>query len=446
MAEIGKNTGIEAMPNNAYQPSFSFANGVLSIESATSEMRLQWGDAILADERPRHGRRQWREFCPEFRILRPPESDALGFGEDGSSGSSGAQCKADAFDAFRRCIPDDLLSAIERFPGHQWALLRHMHQYSTFRDLRDANPVLAFCLANAAEIRRMSERSAKILAPARSHMKQKAILQWLGFPGTTAAVHLFRKIREDACMPYVLHGLREALSGDKRTLKLLSHLRAPNVGTIALASSPHCLPHVTPKLLEEIEASEEECDGHHTTDLLEEAILLMARLHDTHRIPRFQSIRRIVEFHETVLMDYEAHLAALARAERERREQEKERQREQRRRARETRKKRLSPDEVEFPPPPLPGIETLVPIQSVPELRQEGQRQHNCVGSYWRRVAHGEIYVYRVLAPERATLSIKCNASGNWCRDELKASHNRRVQSDTRRHVDWWLYTYCVSA
>jgi hypothetical protein len=71
-------------------------------------------------------------------------------------------------------------------------------------------------------------------------------------------------------------------------------------------------------------------------------------------------------------------------------------------------------------------------------LLEEGRRQHNCVRSYAGEVAMGRMAIYRVLQPERATLSLAKRA-GCWRVDQLKGPCNRPVQPATRRAVlDWF--------
>jgi hypothetical protein len=91
-----------------------------------------------------------------------------------------------------------------------------------------------------------------------------------------------------------------------------------------------------------------------------------------------------------------------------------------------------------FPRPPLPGSEVIVPLRSPRALVEEGRQQDNCVATYAERVAAGETFIYRVLRPERATLSI-VRISGRWQVGELLCAHNRPVSSATWRAVERWL-------
>jgi hypothetical protein len=49
------------------------------------------------------------------------------------------------------------------------------------------------------------------------------------------------------------------------------------------------------------------------------------------------------------------------------------------------------------------------------------------------------VFIYRVLQPERATLSLIRTDTGRWEIGELKASRNRPVTEQTHDLVEQWL-------
>jgi hypothetical protein len=100
-----------------------------------------------------------------------------------------------------------------------------------------------------------------------------------------------------------------------------------------------------------------------------------------------------------------------------------------------------------LPKPPLPGVkDRIVPLRTKKELLVEGRTQKNCVASYADRVAAGGCYIYQVLHPKRATLSISLQSDGNWDISELKASCNYAVDRATRAFVTEWLDRYRMGA
>ena len=75
---------------------------------------------------------------------------------------------------------------------------------------------------------------------------------------------------------------------------------------------------------------------------------------------------------------------------------------------------------------------------SAKDLAEEGWQQRNCVAAYASRVRRGCCYIYRVLAPERATLALFLRKDG-WRLGELEARSNRDVSQDTELLVKAWL-------
>jgi hypothetical protein len=57
-----------------------------------------------------------------------------------------------------------------------------------------------------------------------------------------------------------------------------------------------------------------------------------------------------------------------------------------------------------FGPAPFSGTLDIKPVQSGKELLAEGATMNNCVASYYRLVLDGGYFVYRVMAPVRATV------------------------------------------
>jgi hypothetical protein len=87
----------------------------------------------------------------------------------------------------------------------------------------------------------------------------------------------------------------------------------------------------------------------------------------------------------------------------------------------------------------VPGTAHIVPLRAPQALVEEGRKQHNCVAGYAERVAGGDTYIYRVLAPQRATLSLVRWPGGGWQIGELLQVGNQPVSAATRRLVQGWL-------
>jgi hypothetical protein len=92
-----------------------------------------------------------------------------------------------------------------------------------------------------------------------------------------------------------------------------------------------------------------------------------------------------------------------------------------------------------FPEAPVPATATIQPIRNARELAREGHTMHHCVACYGQSVLEGSHYVYRVTAPERATLSIARRSDGSWGVSDLRRACNERVSPETEQAVAAWL-------
>jgi hypothetical protein len=91
-------------------------------------------------------------------------------------------------------------------------------------------------------------------------------------------------------------------------------------------------------------------------------------------------------------------------------------------------------------PPPPPGTTIIQPLRTAEELREEGTAMRHCIASYDARVARGDCAVFRVLAPERATLSLAWRPHRRaWAVEQLCGPGNTPVGPATRVAVHHWL-------
>lgn len=71
--------------------------------------------------------------------------------------------------------------------------------------------------------------------------------------------------------------------------------------------------------------------------------------------------------------------------------------------------------------------------------------QNNCVATYAERVRRRTTFIYRVLRPERSTLSIVRGEDGDWRVGELECRSNTDVSAITRIAVEAWLDQFALS-
>ena len=345
------------------------------------------------------------------RASRPPDPSVdHGFADLTPAQQAGLRIAARARVAWNASIPVEVRGAIAPFPTRHWHLLSLIARCGPAAlDLVGANPALAFALASSwvfrrEPVRRPLRSARALLAPGR---KQRDIQAWLGFPASEPARRLLRKVVHDAIgIPPLLY-LREAM-GDPVRMKFLAHLPRLNAEAIRIGTDTRLLAHVRPSFLEEVALAERTYDRPHAAFLLEDTVEMYQQLRPADGpLPPVRHLAALAELHDGLVEDLN----------------------------------RLSPEhgEVTFPPPPVAGTATIVPICSGRELVEEGRLQSNCVASYWDRIAiRHHVYIYRVLAPERCTLSLT-RVGMRWVPSELQRACNLPVSEATRRAVAAWL-------
>jgi hypothetical protein len=421
---------------------FTFIEGVLHLSTPQGEMRLRWNPEPLAEQRLTHGK--WEPFVPEFRILAADEPA----GHD--SHTELLRTKQAAFSAFRASLPTELAAAVERFRSHQWALLVLAHSATSGSDLLRSNPVLAYALANNDHLRNRPTAAATFQAIRYSHRKQREILGWLGFPATEAMVRILHKLPLDIVHPGLLRKLRQAVM-IPNVIKGFGHLPSLNAGVIYLACYPEMTSLATSHLIQEVADSMDEQDTAPTADALQEIVMFAREMGTLAAIRPFTSCRKVWEAHERIIIEHRQFKEHQAEREAEAARQAIEVQRRAVQQARDRVAARIAREEAAvapFPPPPIPGTDTIIPLTSFAELKEESRLQGNCVGrtkSYAAGVVHGSQYIYRVFAPAHHTLCIGRRGHSIWVIEELKGTRNASAHGAARKKVQAWINAHQVS-
>jgi hypothetical protein len=281
-------------------------------------------------------------------------------------------------------------------------------RFSEAAELVKSNPALGLCLAHLPGWDTAFGKGDPVEITRRLLLgKRRSACEFLGFPGREAVVNLLAKIPMSVCyLPHLLR-LRRVLREQTGLIKMLVHLPVFNAETLFLAAYWRWGDSVTISFFCQIA---DECRG---KDLptqvwpLDDVAKLAQRLGKTVR-RRFGSAREIRRFHDRLAEEFNAaNLSA--------------------------------PEKSEwFPPPPRAGTAQIVPLDQPGLLAEEGHSQHHCAAIYRSAVEEGNLYFYRVLKPERATLCVAKTDSG-WAIQELKAACNAEVANATRKAVEAWL-------
>lgn len=324
-----------------------------------------------------------------------------------------AQRRTRAFDAFRFSCPKPVARRIEPFRGDHLPLLRLLRALDERGDLFDTNPALGYCLALAFRqslAARRPERDQRL--DRLVTLRQAAIMDALGLPASKRAVKAMARIRPAAMSPELVGGLKRLLADDA-ALQVMGHLPALNLGALTLLLDPQLRVLATPVLFEAIVAEPQEAYFPFTARRLADIQQMADALGVDISRRRFRERRRLDGLFQDLARDYTRLADGRLRS-------------------------------CRFPPPPVPGTEDILPLRAPEALVDEGRKQHNCVAGYVERVAGGDTYIYRVLRPQRATLSLVRWPGGRWQIGELLQVGNHPVSAATRRAVEAWLETHRI--
>jgi hypothetical protein len=193
-------------------------------------------------------------------------------------------------------------------------------------------------------------------------------------------------------------------------LKKLAHLKNINVGALKLVTLPRTpTDAVTPQLLEEVSADVRHNFCASAANLFYEMAVQHQHFYPERPLPVIRSLEELDVQHHEIMAAYNERQPQTAAY--------------------------LGP----LPKHPIAGTADIVPLRTGADLQEEGRAQHNCVGALINGIRAGHAHIYRVLAPERATLSIVEGASGEWVISQLKATCNNPVRAETLDAVNDWL-------
>lgn len=357
----------------------------------------------------------WTACLPERpwlgHLAPPEESSALSHAPTGvPAWDPGGQAIQRFFEGFPRSV----CTLVAPFADRHWHLLRWLARAGpAAEDLCASNPALAYMVASSWEFGTAHERRVRQPAPVMlAYRKQRSILGWLGFPPAEAVRHIVRKIAPPVVSVQQLVALRPALY-QPETVKKLCHVPRINPDILQLASEQG-IRWVTPRVLDEICRAGDDRETT-TARMLADTLRMWRQVRRGEQPPLFHSLKRIRELHDELAQEFA----------------------------------RWRPEEeghgADLPAPPFAGTKTIVPITSKWMLRQEGRVQHNCVASYVSQVARGRVAIYRVLEPERATLSL-VRSRGRWRLQQLKGPCNANVTPATREAVRQWFEAEVAAA
>jgi len=324
---------------------------------------------------------------------------------------AGMMRRQEAAVTFLAPFPPELRAEVARLPERHWPVLALLARCQGAGELYASNPALAFALAASGSLR--DRPVARPLRSARSLLRKPrtAILEWLGFPPAPWVGRVLAKIAPRAMTLRNLRYVRTALRHDS-VPKAFLHLPRLDLGTLRILTDPELRDLASFTLLAEIDGST--LRSARAAYLLRDAARMHAALHAGRPLPVQRSLAGLERVHDELAarQNREGDQATLA---------------------------------LDLPPAPVAGTEAIVPLETPADILDEGRSMNHCVFSYVTDVARGSTYIYRVLAPERATLSLVKHGA-TWEVGQVSGQRNRQVAASTWAAVVDWLREWAPGA
>lgn len=333
----------------------------------------------------------WHAFEPQdLRVELAPDLTQLTDAQNG-------------FTRFTASVPLALLQLITHYPDGHWVLLAWAARCGPVADdLLVANPCLAYMLARVSGFSAGPESQPPAWAT-RPYSSQKSILGRLGFPATDQMRRAAYKVLHSAMSVPRLVLLRQTLKREPTVLERLSHLRRINANVLVATYAGGT--QVTAHLLSQLSATSHDDPAAPLGTAIADTIRGWRVLRPRAVLPVFDQVASVRQLHEQIIQELRDYKGSGV---------------------------------TEFPPPPIRGTDTILPLSCVRDLVAEGREQHNCVASYARQARSRQVALYKVLAPQRATLSLSRRGLV-WAISELKGTCNRPVSGNTWEAVRAWL-------
>lgn len=317
---------------------------------------------------------------------------------------TGLTLRSQAARDFLAHFPERVLALAGAPPERHWHLITLLARVPGADELAEGNLALAHAMASSWVFRPRSESQPFRSARRVVRRRRPQIAEWLGFPARPAVVRVLAKVRPSALTVRGLLYLRRTLCSEPIP-KALLHLPSLDRCALRIVTDPQLVSHVTHSFLDDANSDPTEAGLERVAYMLDDILRMAGELGQ--RLGPLRSVSELRRVHdelaESLNRSANEELASTI-----------------------------------IPPPPVAGTDEIVPLASAAEILVEGREMHHCVASYIRRVAAGQVYVYRVLAPERATLSLRSDRDG-WELDQLQGPGNAAVQHETVQQVQAWL-------
>lgn len=308
-------------------------------------------------------------------------------------------------------IPLEVSRVARLMPAIDFELCQACAVSETALQLATDAPLLFILLVEFARKKSSSSHQFEQLLA----LKRTDILEHIGLPKSRSMARLIRRIALSPLLPWELEDVTEAL-GNPQFLALLRH--HPQLHLNHLRFMLRLQQRIEPCMLNLIDEQSSTQDINWVCRMIRDTRnLARGNQHVLTGITSKQSLQdlhdKLVEqFNRDHGKDPAAYRVLLS--------------------------ERLKAEHGDYPPVPLRAIDGIEPLSSWLDLLEEGARMHHCVGSYDIHVAHGDVYIYRMVQPERLTISLE-RKSNEWVVGEVRGYCNASPSAGALEIVRRWV-------
>ncbi|MDO6442231.1 PcfJ domain-containing protein [Marinobacter sp. 2_MG-2023] len=305
-------------------------------------------------------------------------------------------------------IPEDILAVTRLMPAMDFELAQACAASEAARELAESSPLLFILLVNHACSQPLSiDEFEQLLA-----LKRTAILERAGLPGSKSLVRLVNRVELSPLLPWELEDVSRSLAQPEFLAVLRHH---PNLHLNHLRFLLRQGQPLWTGMLNLVDRHSSALDITWLCRMIRDTLNMAAG--NMQRLTRVSSGQELQEVHDQLVERFnsmgseakrKAHAAALAQ------------------------------EHGVYPEPPLPAIDGIEPLESWLELLDEGSFMHHCVGSYDRFVALGEVFIYRMMEPERLTISVE-RRNNTWVIGEVRGIRNANPSPQALNIVQRWV-------
>jgi hypothetical protein len=312
--------------------------------------------------------------------------------------------------AYYDTLPENAAKVLRRFASHQCRLLHVFRQYPRSSEMATSSPILCWLASSLLDVSPTKGEIATLFGSRRNSILGK-------YCGVESKSHLkfLTKISEFSYQHEDLNLLRDMLR-DEAFMKKMRHVRAINWPVLRLFyRQPYIL---------ELKCALDCLSASNCRDAFMFLGKVGAYIRDIRRMcqtasleyPRericaMKSAFQIKNLHDTLAVELN-------------------------RKNKEAIVEKYGED---LPSSPLRESENIVHISKVRDLLAEGEEMKHCVGGYVERVMSGDVFIYRIFEPERATVEVERMPDGKFRIVQVKSYKNGDVSNKTLILLKDWL-------